>query len=82
MYNLLPHVINPELVIKNALNAAKILRIFDWIDMNVSPGHPNKLTEKDLNKWLGGNGKVEIINENGCVGKCYYGIFKGNHYGE
>ena len=82
IYNLLQHVQNPELVIRNALRVSKILRLFEWIENGISPGHPQNLTEKDLNKWLGGNGKVEIINENGCVGKCYYGIFKGNHYGE
>ena len=82
MYNVLQHVESPSLVIQNVLKAGKLIRIFEWIENGISPGHPQNLTEKDLNKWLGGNGKVETINENGCVGKCYYGIFKGNHYGE
>jgi len=80
IYNCLQHTYNPQKVIKNALASCKILRIFEWIDNGVSNGHPQDLHEKELNEWLGGEGKVEQLNECGCVGKAYYGIFLGKHY--
>lgn len=82
IYNVLQHTIDPELIIKNALSCSKIVRIFEWIEEPKSIGHPHSLSEKKLNKWLGGVGKVEQLNESGCVGKAYYGIFKGKHYEE
>jgi 2-polyprenyl-3-methyl-5-hydroxy-6-metoxy-1,4-benzoquinol methylase len=75
IYNCLQHTIDPEQIIKNARAVGKLIRIFEWIDHPVSNGHLHTLTEENLNKWLGGDGKVENINEMGCNGKCYYGIF-------
>jgi 2-polyprenyl-3-methyl-5-hydroxy-6-metoxy-1,4-benzoquinol methylase len=82
IYNVLQHTENPEKIIKNTIKMSKIIRIFEWIDTWVSPGHPHVLKEQILNKWLGGIGKVEELNESGCRGKSYYGIFKGNYYEE
>lgn len=82
IYNVLQHVDDPKLIIENAKKVSKIIRIFEWIDNGVSPGHPHDLKEQKLNKWLNGIGKVEMLNENGCHGKAYYGIFLGNHYEE
>lgn len=81
IYNVLQHTENPEKVIKNALEAGKIVRLFEWIDTGTSDGHPHELTEKKLNEWLNGKGKVEELQgQNTCYGKCYYGIFKGKNY--
>jgi hypothetical protein len=80
IYNCLQHVINPEEIIQNAKKMAKIIRIFEWIHNGVSEGHPHDLTEQALDKWLGGHGKTEWIDENTAKGHCYYGIFKGNNY--
>jgi hypothetical protein len=78
--NCLQHTKNPKLIIKNMLSYSKIIRLFEWIDTEKTPGHPHILTEANLNKWLGGVGKVEVLKESGCYGKSYYGIFKGKHY--
>jgi len=76
IYNVLQHVEDPEKVIANAKRAGKLIRIFEWIDTPTNQGHPHSLTEECLNKWLGGEGKVEVLKgENTCSGKCYYGIF-------
>lgn len=76
IYNCLQHCENPEKVIKNARKAGKLIRIFEWIETEANEGHPHILTEKKLNKWLGGNGKVEELKgQNTCWGKAYYGIF-------
>lgn len=80
IYNVLQHVQDPEKVIANARDIAKVIRIFEWVDMPPVVGHPHELTEAKLNKWLGGEGKVEQLDEDGCRGKAYYGLFKGKLY--
>ena len=82
IYNVLQHVDNPEKIIKNARKICSEIRIFEWIDNGISPGHPWDLKEEKLNKWLGGIGKIEQLNEQGCKGKSYYGIFKGDTFKE
>jgi len=80
IYNCLQHTERPSLIIKNARKAGKIIRIFEWIEEPISPGHIHTLHEKELNSWLDGKGKTEQVNDRGCHGLCYYGIFKGNLY--
>lgn len=80
IYNVLQHVQDPAKIIKNARAVGKIIRLFEWVDLPPQPGHPHMLTEKSLNEWLGGVGKVEDMNELGAVGRAYYGVFKGDLY--
>ena len=80
IYNVLQHTKDPKKIIQNALSLCKELHIFEWIETGVSDGHIHTLKEVELNKWLGGEGRVEEINENGCIGTCYYGVFRGKHY--
>ena len=76
LYNVCEHVDDPELAIQNARRAAKLIRIFEWIDTLPNVGHPHKLTEPWLNEMLGGEGRVEQLSgQGGCYGKAYYGIF-------
>ena len=76
LYNVLQHTENPRLIIERARRAAKMIRIFEWIDTPTNIGHIHTLTKENLDKWLQGNGKVEYINgEYTCTGKAYYGIF-------
>jgi len=78
IYNCLQHTENPQKIIKNVLSNARVIRMFEWINTPISDGHIHTLKEDLLNKWLGGEGKVETINENGCIGTCFYGVFKGH----
>lgn len=80
MYNVLEHVEDPEKIVKNAKKLGKIIRIFEWVDTRVNIGHIHSLSEENLNKWLGGFGKCEVIARGGANGKCYYGIFLGDKY--
>jgi hypothetical protein len=80
IYNCLQHTTDPQRIIQNARSYSKVIRIFEWVDNGISIGHPQDLKADLLNEWLGGIGKVEQLNENGCKGKAYYGIFKGQHY--
>ena len=78
IYNVLQHTKDPQHIIANAQQAAKLIRIFEWIDTPPNIGHPHRLTEQWLNEMLGGEGRVEQLNGQGvCYGKAYYGVFKG-----
>ena len=75
IYNVLQHTEDPELIIKNAKELAPLIRLFEWIDIPPHEGHPQELKEEKLNEWLGGTGTTEFLNENGCYGRAYYGVF-------
>jgi len=77
-YNVLQHVENPELVIRNMRKTCKEIRIFEWCLNGISPGHLHNLIPEELDKWLNGEGKVEKLNTPICKGLCYYGIFPGD----
>lgn len=74
-YNVLQHTEDPELIIMNARRMAPVIRLFEWIDIPPHQGHPQELKEESLNKWLGGEGRTEQLNENGCNARAYYGVF-------
>ena len=77
IYNVMQHCEDPEKIIFNALKSAKILRIFEWIDIPAHEGHPHMLTQKLLENWIGQKGNTKQLNgENGCHGKCFYGNFQ------
>ena len=76
IYNCLQHTQDPELIIQNTKRAGKRLRIFEWIDRPQEVGHPQVLTQENLEKWIGQKGKASYINENGATGKAFYGVFE------
>jgi hypothetical protein len=71
IYNCLQHCEDPERIIKNALQCAPVLRMFEWIDIPAHEGHPHELSEEKLNRWTGGAGAVLELAESGCYGKGY-----------
>jgi len=76
IYNVLQHTQDPQTVIFNMQKAAKLIRLFEWIDTPTNVGHPHRLTRKKLDVWLKGEGKIEVLKgQNTCKGKAYYGIF-------
>jgi hypothetical protein len=62
-------------VIATARAHADRLRIFEWLETEACDGHPHTLHADDLNRWIGGTGKVEWVNENGAYGLAFYGSF-------
>lgn len=80
IYNVLEHVIDPKKIIDNALELGKVVRIFEWVGNTTNIGHIHSLKQAELDEWLGGEGKVEVIKRGGANGKAYYGIFKGRNY--
>jgi len=78
IYNVLQHTEDPQRVIQNMRAVAKLIRLFEWIGTDITPGHPHTFTREQLDAWLGGEGKVErLSSESTCIGTCYYGIFEG-----
>lgn len=78
-YNVLQHVENPEEICRRMRKYSKLIYFFDWCEIGVCPGHPWNLHPQELNKWLGGEGKVEPTAPP-KRGVCYSGIFLGDHY--
>jgi hypothetical protein len=76
IYNCLQHTQDPAEIIRRARLAAPVLRIFEWIDVPPHPGHPHELTEDKLNLWCAGKGGTVHLNEQGCHGRAWYGVFK------
>lgn len=75
IYNVLQHVRDPKLVIERALATARIVRIFEWIEIDPYPGHPHRLDREQLDEWLGAPGFVATLDESGAHGTAYYGVF-------
>jgi hypothetical protein len=44
IYNCLQHVIDPSVILRNAIAAADCVRLFEWINMPPCQGHPHMLT--------------------------------------
>lgn len=72
IYNCLQHTDDPGLIIKNALKAAKVVRLFEWIDIPAHEGHPHELTKATLDAWLSTNGNQIKLSQSGCYGTGYY----------
>lgn len=79
IYNCLQHTENPEKIIQNMRKCCKVIHIFEWIDTGLADGHIHDLKEDKLNQWLGGVGAVRDLNQEGLVGRGYFGIFKGGY---
>ena len=82
IYNVLEHCEDPKKVIDNAKKIGKIIRLFEWVDtgVGVNSGHIHSFTEQQLNEWLGGQGKTDLIKRGGATGHAYFGIWKGDNY--
>jgi len=76
VYNVLQHVRDPAQVVRCAMRAAQVLRIFEWINTPISDGHIHTLTEEMLDGVIGHKGKAETLSWSSQLQSfCYYGIF-------
>jgi hypothetical protein len=76
IYNCLQHTVDPEAVVANAMRAARLVRLFEWIDIPPHEGHPHMLTAAMLERWLGALGHMEQLAEAGCYGRSFSGVFR------
>lgn len=78
VYNVLEHAADPEQVLTNALlHATKVVRVWEWIETQPDELHLNALRAEDLDRWLGGIGRVGVMKRGGCQGLYYTGVFRG-----
>ena len=82
IYNCLQHTQDPKKIIRNAQKVGKIIRLFEWIGTGTNEGHPHEFTQKILEEWLHGEGKVVNLSANGLYGQALCGIFLGDSYGK
>lgn len=66
MYNCLQHVDDPHEILRRLIACAHpgtVVRIFEWIDLGICPGHPQNLTEEMFEKhFADGNWRSETWN--------------------
>lgn len=78
IYNVLQHTIDPQLIIRKALEVGKVVRIFEWLEVPTDEKHPHFLEAHKLDKWLGKPGMVEAVNEPYMFSaNCYYNVVEG-----
>lgn len=54
MYNCLQHTQDPHAILTKVAQMGREVRIFEWIDLGVCPGHPQVLTEEMFWQHFGG----------------------------
>lgn len=74
IYNCLQHTDDPEKIIRNAMDWAPVLRIFEWINIPPHEGHPVELTHAKLDEWTNSRGRVTQLGGQGCYGTAYYNV--------
>lgn len=65
MYNLLQHTRDPNEILRRIAACSEVgteVRIFEWIEMGVSEGHPQNLTESLFQDHFGAGWRREIWN--------------------
>lgn len=81
IYNCLQHTMSPEKIVAKARRSARLIRIFEWVNIPPHQGHPHELKPDLLNEWLHGTGTVEDMGappnnaRNGCNAVAFYGEF-------
>lgn len=74
IYNCLQHTDDPEKIIRNAMDWAPVLRIFEWINIPPHEGHPVELTQAKLDEWTNSRGRITQLGGQGCYGTAYYNV--------
>lgn len=76
IYNVLQHVIDPEAVVRVAKEHGKLIRIFEHVNEPTDSKHPHTFDKQALDKLMGGEGTVEMVDTPFFKGESYYGVFK------
>jgi hypothetical protein len=80
IYNCLQHTEDPKKIIDNALRAASVVRIFEWVDIPAHEGHPHELTTKFFKECFKdtriSSFGTQNFAEQGCYGNAFYGCFE------
>lgn len=75
-FNVMQHIINPDLFIEKCKAAANVIRFFEPIDCGICEHHPHSYTAQDFISYFGA---VKIYNDkrnNFHDGPCVYGVWR------
>lgn len=73
IYNVLQHTEDPERIAWNMRRCCNLIRVFEWVETGLSDGHIHNLHAKDLERWFGGPGTVDVCEST----MCWSGVFAG-----
>lgn len=76
IFNVMQHIIDPDLFVEKCKAAAKVIRYFEPVDYPVSIYHPHSFTKDD---FIGYFGEAVVYNDSHPAfhdGNCVYGIWK------
>lgn len=77
LFNVLQHVIDPELLVERMKKLSKRIRYFEPIDTEITEYHPHSLGMTDFVRWFGNpklyepEGKIISFHTNPCA----YGVY-------
>ena len=77
-FNVLQHVISPEVQLNKAMKTSKVVRVFEPINYPEELAHPHVLTEELFTSILGKDFGIKYIGgsiENFHTSDCYYGTW-------
>jgi len=75
IYNVLQHSWNPERLLNRAKKFGKVVRIFEWINIDRTPGHPHVQTKEWLDRQLNVYGQtVQLTWAGRSTPLAYYAI--------
>ena len=82
LFNVMQHIIDPELFVSKCKASASIIRFFEPIDYPVSDIHPHTYSLNDFKNWFGDC--VQFYNETNIPnfhdGPCAYGVWEKGEY--
>lgn len=79
LFNVLQHVLDPNLIVERAKKQAKVIRFFEPTNYGVDECHPHNLTMEMFNDWFGACVKYYPKNDtavNFHRWECAYGVWE------
>jgi hypothetical protein len=79
LFNVLQHVIDPDLLIYNIKRSVKLIRFFEPVNMGTAPQHPHAFTINDFINWFFTDTKIYPAKpsaKNFHTHECCYGVYK------
>lgn len=79
IFNVLQHVIDPELFVSKCKQIAPVIRFFEPIDFGTSDCHPHTFTIDDFIRWFGHAERYKGGSDEGFhTADCAYGTWRAN----
>lgn len=76
LFNVMQHIIDPELFVLKCKESAKVIKYFEPIDYPVCEYHPHTFSMDDFTRWFGGPKLYNDFVPHFHDAECAYGIWK------